>query len=125
MRQVAALGPRAVDVQGVLERLSAHLDRQAAQIFDLEQTVAAHFSEAGEPADDAIVEFQTLDFLRQSLEDVSVLVLLIAQYSQVNMSNPEHLARKLKLDSTRTVLLGSVGVGFEVDDIGSGEVDIF
>ena len=112
-------------IDAVLERMSAHLDRLAAQVFYLEETVASHFTDTGDTAAAAIREFQALDLLRQSLEDMSLLSLLVAKSQSRPPQDIQNLANSLKLDSTKAVLMGSVGSGFVNSQLGAGELDLF
>lgn len=125
MTPLPAHPARGPELRSVLERMSAHLDRLSVQVFDLEKIVATHVTQGGDAGEEAIQEFQTLDFLRQSLEDISILVLLIAKSDPETDIVMENLHRKLKLESTKAVLLGADGSGFETETVDPGEMDLF
>ena len=113
------------DLDPVLGRMSAHLDCLAAMVFDLEQTVANHLATPEGFKGNSIEEFQSLDLLRQSLEDLAILSLLLAKRENAQPTEPTQLASRLSLDITRSVLLGGTGVGFQDTATQAGDLDLF
>ncbi|MDW4496485.1 hypothetical protein R5H30_00710 [Sulfitobacter sp. D35] len=111
----------------VLSRVSRHLDGMAGQIFSLEEAVSRGMP--GRAADHAAIrELQTLDFLRQSLEDLALLAHQL--HLHADTSNVEDLpvlkiARALKLDSTRTLLDCAAGLPVVDDRATVGDLDLF
>ena len=109
----------------VLARISRHLGSLAAHVLHIEEAISGGCSTLKQPDAKAIRKLQSLDFLRQSLEDMETAVSLIAR-DDVDQ-NCRSLRWKigietLKLESSRQIFLSDDG---SVDLIRSGDVDLF
>ena len=106
----------------VLRRLSEHLDGLAAEVLQIEQAIGEDLGDGVSRAAATITRLQRLDFLRQSLEDSALLVLLLSRAERV----PEAMQGKLRLDTTRALLACDqrrVPPSFPLRS--SGDVDLF
>ena len=105
----------------ILYSLSDHLDMLAGQILSMEETVGDALR--GETNDFAasVSKLQSLDYVRQSLEDCAVLALIIAK-NQENGVAPQanQLREKLKLESTKELVSPAAGSTQKL-----GEVQLF
>ncbi|MCV3272055.1 hypothetical protein [Roseobacter sinensis] len=108
-------------------RLSSYLDKLAGQIFDLEEAIshAVDTSSSAEPQ--TITSLQSLDFLRQSLEDLAIMTLLIGQENKVSLTAPEieKISQKLKLKVTCAVLEGQQHDDFGTKKDSADDLDLF
>ncbi len=94
----------------ILNRLSDHLDMLAGQILSMEETVGDALR--GETNDFAasVSKLQSLDYVRQSLEDCAVLALIIAKTQENGMApQAQQLREKLKLQSTKELISPAAG----------------
>ncbi|AXI46718.1 hypothetical protein C1J03_12215 [Sulfitobacter sp. SK012] len=105
----------------ILERLSTHLNFLAGRIFEVEHAIGNQ-SFLAEAVSSQICEVQTLDFLRQSLEDMSIAAHLLSQERQIENDFKTLLFQQLKLDSSHAALSGE-----EYPSIGkqNGDLDLF
>ena len=114
-------------VRDVLKRLSAYLDKLAAQVFDLEDTVGQTVNNRNETNSETITNLQALDFLRQSLEDLALMTLLLATSDKTCLNSKEinDVGKKLKLKTTRSLLEGQ-GSQYSSREIETrGDLDLF
>ncbi|GFE51778.1 hypothetical protein So717_35310 [Roseobacter cerasinus] len=95
-------------VSKIQARLSQYLDKLSAQIFDVEETIGQSIGLLQSPDAQTITNLQALDFVRQSLEDLALMLLLLSQSekSVLNASDLCKLSEKLKLEATRAILDG-------------------
>ena len=99
--------PTTQPLVGILHRMSRHLDDLAARVYHVEHAIGDEFSTSGPQATATIQRLQTLDLLRQSLEDLSLLVLFVSQTDGIesqNVKGIEKLANRLSLDATKALL---------------------
>ena len=114
-----------IDMPGVLQRLSNHLDFLAGRVFEVEQELGALLTRANSSEEISITKIQSLDFTRQSLEDCSLLLQVLRTHSKSGLeagSNFEMSFKKLKLKSTESILNPNTQSS-ESDR--SGQVDLF
>lgn len=111
-------------------RLSSHLDQLAGKIYDVEQTLGDALTSTSTQTT-SITRFQALDFVRQSLEDCSLLIhflsALDAEESAMHADQLVHIEKKLKLDTTKALVIAKTndvhsGLSARTD---KGEVDLF
>lgn len=91
-----------------LERLSNHLDMLAGRIYDVEAELGSLLSTTDGSESLSITKIQSLDFARQSLEDCSILMLMIKRHSKIDFNlkiDLDSLDENLKLDSTRQLII--------------------
>lgn len=115
-------------ISAILERLSSYLDKLAAQVFSLEEAVGQVVEVEKKSDSQTIKKLQTLDFLRQSLEDLAMMVLMLASdtgESSIGATDLAKVEKKLKLKITKAILRGETYHIFEdkLEDI--GELDLF
>ncbi|QJF51175.1 hypothetical protein [Roseobacter ponti] len=112
----------------ILARVSGHLDALAAQVFTIEQAVGATVLRSGNTSGATITEIQGLDFLRQSLEDMALLMHLLNKREQAQNSGDsdlQRIAQRLKLNSTQKLLSSEVCQNRQIETETSGELDLF
>lgn len=124
---MSVAGEMSESVSALNIRLSSYLDKLASQVFDLEQNIGSAVWSSNAPAPETITNVQLLDYLRQSLEDLAMLTLLLGRSDQLETVFVElnSISESLKLDTTKSVLRGMpvVEFGSKVDD--RDEVDLF
>lgn len=114
-------------VSTIQQRLSQYLDRLSAQVFDVEQTIGHALGTAPSPDAQTITNLQALDFVRQSLEDLALMLLLLSQSGKSVLDAGElcQLSEKLKLEATRAILDGSTGDQVDKHASVSDNLDLF
>ncbi|WP_300030376.1 hypothetical protein [uncultured Roseobacter sp.] len=98
---------KSVSLAKVMERASNQLDLLAAQVFDLEETIGSTLSDDTIARGSDITRLQALDYLRQCLEDLALLTMLLnrdPKQKDILIADAEQLASKLKLEVTRGLL---------------------
>ena len=105
----------------ILQRLATHLGFLARRAGQVEATVGALVIN---PSDDAIMQLQFLDDLRQSLEDVAHLVERLGAREDSALC-PATLGAGLRLEATRNLLAGTAVQSEFRDGPAAGEVDLF
>lgn len=122
--------PAEQPLQGVLMRLSAHLDHLAEMAHEVEHAVADEMSSAETAKTIARVErLQNLDFLRQYTEDLALLTHYLSKIEQLGVV-PGHqvtkLSKRVRLERTRALLFPDAqpiqGKDVSTD---TGDVDLF
>lgn len=117
-------------LQGILQRISAHLDDLATMAHEVEHAIA---DETGQSGDRILVDratrLQNLDFLRQYTEDLALLTLHLGQLDQTDRI-PGHqivkLSERVRLERTRALLFPqAVAVDADAASVATGEVDLF
>lgn len=103
----------------VLDRLSGQLDVLAARVHETEEAVGKALQAGGTEASVLVARLQTLDYLRQSLEDCALLALLLAKIKHAEETdiNVEQITKKLRLESTRDLLSQHRDAGHATGDI--------
>lgn len=117
----------ALTAEALLSRLSDHLDGLAADVHRVEQVVSGHATTA-RPTASAIVQLQSLDHLRQSLEDLSLLTLFLARPDsdgRSGLSNPACIRDRLRLGCTRALFDAPLPVTEQPSLAQSGDIDLF
>jgi len=121
--------PATQPLVGILHRMSSHLDDLAARVYHVEHAIGDEFSTSGPQAADTIHRLQTLDLLRQSLEDLSLMVLYVSQDDGVSGQNIQkigQLVERLSLDATKALLTPQYcPVNRGTLPYEDGEVDLF
>ena len=112
----------------VLRRLSEHLDTLSEQVFDLEQQLGYVLdpSKARNPL--PLTKFQSLDFVRQSLEDCSLLLHFLSRLDSEESeteTNFTEIAQKLKMNTTQAVVLPRFQNEVLSGSGETGDVDLF
>lgn len=112
----------------MMQRLSTHLDGLAAEVHRVEHAIGEGLGRHTD--DDApITQLQSLDYLRQSLEDLSLLTLMLGRRCDLGaLTGVEGLqiARKLRLAVTRQILLSlDPPETFGDDHRNAGNLDLF
>lgn len=118
-------------LDGVLHRMSTHLDGLASLAHEVEHAIAdergAQPSNAGS---DRVARLQNLDFLRQYTEDLALLTLHLSQLDVAATRIPGHqivkLSQRIRLERTRALLFAQADpVGAEAPSITTGDIDLF
>lgn len=114
-------------VSKVIERLSTYLDRLAGQVFELENTVSRTVGEQKASDPSTITNLQSLDFLRQSLEDLALMTHLLSKHGKLRLSVAElqDVSAKLKLKATQSLLQGEESRHFGERLDSTGDLDLF
>ena len=112
----------------VLRRLSEHLDTLSEQVFDLEQQLGYVLdpSKARNPL--PLTKFQSLAFVRQSLEDCSLLLHFLSRLDSVESETEAsfiEIAQKLKMNTTQAVVLPRFQNEVLSGSRETGDVDLF
>ncbi len=112
----------------VLLRLSKHLDKLSGQVCDAEEHIGDLLSGMVPQRAFTFERIQSLDFVRQSLEDCALLLLYLGQLE----ARPEDgtnvltdLRRRVKLDTTRNIILPAAGNDAVPRNDGSGSLEVF
>lgn len=117
-------------LQGVLQRISAHLDHLASMAHEVEHAIADELaSEQQTQTSGNVGRLQNLDFLRQYTEDLALLTLYLSQLERVDIL-PGHqaaaLSRRVRLERTRALLFPQAEpVTSGTPALNTGEVDLF
>lgn len=114
------MGKAHVPVSCVLDRLSEHLDMLAGQIHTTEEAVGDALSGDTSDFSNSVSKLQSLDYLRQSLEDCAMLTLILAN-SHAKKFYPDvdaqQLCTKLKLETTKELVLPIAGKTHALGDV--------
>ena len=112
----------------ILGQLSDHLDGLAAHVFELERMLGDGLKPTKFSDFSTITKLQSLDYLRQSLEDVALLTCFLSESvteSPMNEIQTTSLSEKLRLKSTQMLLKGKVAPAFGQGDAHDGDPDWF
>lgn len=118
----------ALPVGIMLQRLSGHLDDLAAEIDQIEHAICDELDHASTPADNRIQRLQRLDFLRQSVEDVALLCVLMAKDRGLGACRgiDPAIAEKLYLQHTKNLFATTPPpAGDAASGAAGNEVDLF
>lgn len=107
----------------VLANLSRHLDIIAGQIFEIEEAVGLLVEQEKKMDNSIIARLQKLDFVRQSLEDISILSHLLKREDCSIQIEIDSIVPKLKLEGTVRILTGSNQS--VIDTCHQGDIDFF
>ncbi len=112
----------------LMARLSEHLKGLAAEVQQVEQVVGSTALRAQLSSQDAIVQLQSLDYLRQSLEDLTVLTMLLARSDEAGVSalqDPVQIRGRMRLGSTKALFDAPLS-GHALTTLNkAGNVDLF
>ncbi|WP_299405053.1 hypothetical protein [uncultured Roseobacter sp.] len=111
----------------ILKRIAVYLDGLAGDVADLEDTVSDVVKVKEVQDERAIKNLQSLDFLRQSLEDLARMAAAFGESSKNESSEAliQSAASKLKLKSSRLLLGDTSGAPVKSGKNGLGEIDLF
>ena len=111
----------------ILARLSKHLDKLSGQIYDVEEQLSVVLLSTAQNAT-TVEKLQSIDFIRQSLEDCALLVYLMRTID-IETRIPEDTLRdlmlKLKLNTTKEIVIPPKYETREQQSVSSGGVDFF
>lgn len=96
-----------IELSLVLARLSAHLDKVAEQVHEVEAELGTLLSVRQSEIHKSISKIQLLDFVRQSLEDCALLTHFLstsAAFNNLDNETARTLSAKLKLSATQDLL---------------------
>ncbi|MEP5729683.1 MAG: hypothetical protein ABJL67_09925 [Sulfitobacter sp.] len=111
-------------MQALIQRLSGHMDVLASEVHQIEFAVAEEFTQPGSKVPRNIARLQRLDFLRQALEDMALLLLYLSEdcFGKVDPEIPD----RLRLEVSKSLLENGAP---QASNLGSeeelGEVDLF
>ncbi|GAB5483540.1 MAG: hypothetical protein Pars92KO_32970 [Parasphingorhabdus sp.] len=111
----------------ILKRIAVYLDGLAGDVADLEDTVSDVVKVKEVKDERAIKNLQSLDFLRQSLEDLALMAAAFGESNKNESSEAviKSAASKLKLKSSRLLLGETSGASAKIGKNGLGELDLF
>ena len=113
----------------VMIRLSDYLGTLGAQVRDLEHEIGEELCAKTPQLAQVITNLQSLDYLRQSLEDLARLALLLG-HAEGTGSLPfpiaAEISAKLTLNDTKVLVCSrKIPAGSETSNDGSGDLDLF
>lgn len=114
--------------QDVFARLSVHLDKLAGQVYDVEEALGGIWSETGAKNGMTVTKLQSLDFVRQSLEDCALLVHYLSLECDVDTlshSAVSEFSQRLKLNTTKGIVAGSSQELGMQRGVEPGQIDLF
>jgi len=116
-----------VHLSDLMHRLAQHISEMSNSVFEVEEMLGLDVTHSNRGFNLKIERVQSLDFLRQSLEDCSILTLSVSRLcrEEATFSVPKRsLLAKVKLEATKALVAGE-----EIADAGAtkrtGEVDFF
>lgn len=113
-----------LELRDLIRNVSIHLDGLAAEVHTIEHAIGDEFDRNRELEDGQIKRLQRLDYLRQSLEDLALLNLFIADVCKGELGPT--VGQRLKLAATRGLLSReSEPTSFIAMEECVGEVDLF
>lgn len=122
--------PQAGDrpLTAVLQLMSHHLDALAGEVHQVEHAVGDGLGDMPQGSG-TIKQLQSLDFLRQSLEDLALLTLCITRagtFGALSDAQADRIAQKLKLAATRALMEATNATAEPAAvDRTSGDLDLF
>jgi len=113
----------------IFRRLSLHLSALSEHALKVEKTLGdSYLPSSGKFHKDSITDLQSLDYLRQCLEDLAILMHFFDEQHPVfddAFLNQDCFLSKLQLDNTRSVAKGLPLPKFGGQDNASRELDLF
>ncbi|WP_299498523.1 hypothetical protein [uncultured Roseobacter sp.] len=111
----------------ILKRIAVYLDGLAGDVADLEDTVGDVVKVKEVQDERAIKNLQSLDFLRQSLEDLAFMAAAFGESNENESSEAviKSTTSKLKLKSSRLLLGDTSDAPAKSGKNGLGELDLF
>lgn len=118
----------ALDV--LMERMSDHLDLLASKVFDIEEALGKAIQEParGQHEIETITRLQSLDFLRQSLEDLALLSCSMSKHASTLSTRDLPVGTfkdVLRLESTKKILFGTDLSDERLQTKEGGDLDLF
>jgi hypothetical protein len=116
-----------LELSELLSRLSQHLDTLSGEVHAVEHGLGAELGRDVHRPTRTITQLQSLDYLRQSLEDLALLAHVLGSEQSRAGPRPPDLsaaARRLRLQSTRALLQPDQAVPAPFAER-QGEVDLF
>lgn len=101
-----------LSLSDLLARLSNHMDGLATEVHRIEQTLGDAFGRTTAEGAQTIMRLQRLDFLRQSTEDLALLLHFLSKTHDGTLDR--NLANMVRLDVTKAL----------INDDGSGSVEL-
>lgn len=112
----------------ILTRLSAHLDKMAGQVLEVEEELGSLISAASGNRQYSISKVQLLDYIRQSLEDCALLTHILSDIDTIEKLEGPTLAvlsAKLRLSTTRDLVKPTARTNDAENVSSGGIVDLF
>ncbi len=112
------------DLSATLQKLSAHLDLLASQVFSVEEALGAMLNSGDKNQRISITKFQSLDFTRQSLEDCALMLQILSTdpSAMTPIKDKSGIRNKLKLDATKDLIARRLD---DLNTASSGDLDLF
>ncbi|MEM9969156.1 MAG: hypothetical protein AAF755_13825 [Pseudomonadota bacterium] len=117
-----------IATQPLFKRLAVHMDGLAARVHRIECLLSPQMLDASARENRTIRDLQHLDYLRQSLEDCALLLLLLGQHLSQSFLTVEDIAaiqEKLRLESTQELFTDPVVRPVSTLHENTGEIDLF
>jgi hypothetical protein len=113
----------------VMIRLSDYLGTLGAQVRKLEHEIGEELCAKTPQLAQVIIHLQSLDYLRQSLEDLARLALLLGHTEgtgSLTFPIAAEISAKLTLNDTKVLVCSrKIPAGSETSNDGSGDLDLF
>lgn len=112
---------------GVLARLSKHLDHLSGQVFDTEEQLGELLVSVSPQKPVAMDKIQSLDFIRQSLEDCALLLHCLSDQKNDHLEPKqllENAHQRMKLNTTQKIVVPA-NDDVERDAKTPGSIDLF
>lgn len=111
----------------VLARLSKHLDKLSGQVFDMEEQLGSVLDAAHIKETVTLTKIQSLDFVRQSLEDCALLLHYLSHMELSDASDAEafvQITKKLKLNTTQEIAAPNSVTKIAEGNFSAGDMDL-
>lgn len=114
-----------LSLSDLLARLSNHMDGLATEVHRIEQTLGDAFGRTTAEGAQTIMRLQRLDFLRQSTEDLALLLHFLSKTHDGMLDR--NLANMVRLDVTKALINddGSGSAELLPQEHVMGDVDLF
>lgn len=113
--------------QEILKRTALYLDKLAGHVFDIEETVGNSIAAKEASDEETIKNLQVLDFLRQSMEDLALMAIILSdpKTRPLDEETVKAASSKLRLKSTRLVLCDIQSERVDTLQENTGDIDLF
>ena len=112
-----------------MQNVSEHLSSLADQTHALEHTVGQQLCHQALQNTSAITQLQSLDYLRQSLQDLAILTLTLSESGCCGHLYPKttkDILQKLNLHDTKALVCAThASVACDLSDTNQSDIDIF
>jgi hypothetical protein len=114
-----------LSLSALLARLSGHMDGLATEVHRIEHAIGDELGRTAAQGAQTITRLQRLDFLRQSTEDLALLLYFLSKDHDGTLDRD--LAENVRLDVTKALIKDrkSSGINLLPDENTMGEVDLF